>query len=408
MGAGTPIPLPSLRRMVTGSSPRCCRTGNRASSYELSQRIGIDDLTLCRFFNIHLLSLLDGSPHETPLKSVLALDLGHYRNPVVIEMQISGSRIALVIQVSSFTVARTRRGLIAWDWKTGEVVSDFTSWEISFTTSIQVLEHSSDDPDIGDAIENITATYFLEDSWLLALSHKSPVARLLVFNTLLPQQDLKSWRILDLPSPGRDGYSISTQYEKPLTELPEFSVDPDQRFFAVFSPQGLAFVIPVELLIKYMHSVRTNSRVPWDEWGEDVITVNVHPDTRQLQLFDTKVLALRFLPFPEYLGVEMFDLSRSSRRDIQVQQDNEGAGRRCKRILLTPKWLFRCRPGDGKPFVTRLVGDNLVCVFVSPLCVQKVHVFNVALYIAPAVTLGRSVFATHPEIRPNVNPGERP
>ena len=92
------------------------------------------DLTLRSFINIHLLSLLDGSPHEVPLQKVIPLDLGHYRNPRAIDMQISDSRIALVIEVSSFTMARQDIELIAWEWKTGEVVNGLSLWYASFNS----------------------------------------------------------------------------------------------------------------------------------------------------------------------------------------------------------------------------------------------------------------------------------
>ena len=391
MDGGTPIPHRFSRHMVGGKSPCCRRTGNKVSFYELCRHTGMDDLTLPRFINIHLLSLLDGSPHEIPLKSVLTLDLGHNHNPAVIEMRISGSRIALVIQVSSFPLGGRHKELIAWDWKTGEVVSDFTSWEIRFTTLIQVLKHLSDNPDMGDAIETIATMCFLEDSWLLVLSRGSPVARLLVFNTLLSQQDSRGWRILDLPLPGLQGYYfISTQYEKPLAEFPEFSVDPAQRFFVVFCMHKVALVTPVELLVRYVYSVRTSPCIPWTEWGEDVITVNLHPGTSQLRVFDTKVLALRTS------CVEMFDLSASCRRDVQAQQVGERAGGRCERVLSTPKWSFRYPLGDGISYTTRLVGDSVVCFFVSPLSAQKVHAsYSMLRHTGAVVTPCWNISATH-------------
>jgi len=89
----------------------------------------VDDPTLRSFINIHLLNLLDGSPHEVPLQKVIALDLGHYRSPRVIDMQISDSRIALAIGASSFTAVRQDIELIAWEWKTGRVVSGSSPWQ---------------------------------------------------------------------------------------------------------------------------------------------------------------------------------------------------------------------------------------------------------------------------------------
>ena len=58
------------------------------------------------------------------------MDLGRCYHPLVIDTQISGSRIALVIEVSNPVTVRLDRELIALDWKTGGVVSDFIPWEI--------------------------------------------------------------------------------------------------------------------------------------------------------------------------------------------------------------------------------------------------------------------------------------
>jgi hypothetical protein len=89
----------------------------------------VADLILCRFVNVRLLNLLDGSPHEVPLRKVLSLDLPHNLTAPSIGSQISSSRIALMIEPTSFAVARLCKKIVAWDWRTGEVVSDLRfSW----------------------------------------------------------------------------------------------------------------------------------------------------------------------------------------------------------------------------------------------------------------------------------------
>ena len=347
---------------------------------KFSRILLVDDLILplCRSINVHLLNLLDGSPHEVPLQGLIALDLGYYRNRRVIDTQISDSRIALVIEASSFTMARRRTELIAWDWKTGEVVSDFSSWETgSNPTSTQVLEHSSDDPDyIGGAISNTTSMCFLEGSWLLSLFYTTQAPQLLVFNTLVPQWDPMSWRALDLPPlPSHDVYRlIFTQYEKLEglpTECPEFSVDPAQKIFVVFSQGRRVLTISVELLVRQMHSTRVNPCIPWDEWREDVVTAYLHPDVITLQLFDTKLLALRgSAHFPESWGVQMYDLSKSGRKDIRVQQASEGEGG-CNMAISTPKWFARCQMEGIRPYSTHLFGNAVIHFIVSPRYIQK-------------------------------------
>ena len=329
----------------------------------------VGDLVFRSSINIHLLNLLDGSPHEVPLQKVITLDSGHYLNPLVANTQISGSRVALLIETLSSTLERYDRELVAWDWKTGEVVSDSSSQGPDFNpTSTQVLRYSSDNTAIGSAISSTTHMSFFEGSWLLSLCYEGPAPRLLFLNTLLPQQDLRSWRILGLPLlPGPRYY---TQYEKAPTEYPEFSVDPSQRIF-VSLLCGRALITPVDLLMRRMNSARASPYIPWEEWVEDVTVVHLHHNAHTLQLVDMKVLALcGSVHRPEGWGVQIYDLSKSGRRDIQVQPIDEGTDWGCREVLLTPKWFARCQMGDGIPHVARLVGNKVVCFFVSPLFVQ--------------------------------------
>jgi len=351
----------------------------------------VDDLTLRSFINIHLLNSIDGSPHQVPLQKVIKLNLGRHRDPRAVSMCISGSRVALLFD----TAMKRRRKLIVWDWRTGNAVGDFSSWRIDPNpTSIQVFKHSSDDLDIGSAISWITHMRFLGGSWLLALTRGRPPPQLLVLNTRLSRRDRRSWRILDLPphSSPTDTYLIYTQHEKSPAECPELSVDPAQKTFVVWSRYKQAFIVPVKLLVQHMCSERVRLRIPWDEWGGDLVTVHLPPDTRGLQLVDTKLLALR--GFMEgWSGVEVYDLSRLSLRDIQVRQVSEGANRRCRRVLSTPKWLARYQTRNIDPFTIRLVGSKVVSVIVSLLRVHSAcAILNVTLHRIGHHFLAESVF----------------
>ena len=232
----------------------------------------------------------------------------------------------------------------------------------------QVLNHSSDDPDIGSPIPNITTIHFLDGSWLLALSHRSCAPQLLVFNTLLPQQDPRSWRILDFPllfEPNPD-YHIFTQYEKPLADCPEFSVDPAQRIFILVYHQARGLAVPVEPFIRQMRCEHDNPWIAWDEWGEEVIAVHLPPDASSIQLYDMKVLALCSSGYSRDWDVQTYDLSKSGRNDIQVQQVDEGVGAGCRRVLSTPKQLARCEVRDGNSYGAHLIGNQVFCFIVSP------------------------------------------
>ena len=336
--------------------------------------MGVDDLILRSILNIRLLNLLNGSPHELPSQKVIQLDLEHYYRLRVMNRHISSSRIALIIEALNHITSRLHRELIVWNWETGGVVSNFSPWEADFDRiPTQVLRYTSDDTGIGSVISFITNVCRLDGPWLLALCHGGPTPQLLILNTLLPQQDRGSWRILGLPqfSDVYGFYSVISQYERPLEELPEFLVDPTQRVLVLTSQENEALVIPVEPLIQRIHSVRDSLDIPWDEWAEDVITVHLHPDTHSLQLFDMKVLALCCSLFYEGgWGVRMYDLSKSGRGDVRVQQVDEGIGRKHRRVLSTPKWFARCQEGHGVPYETRLVGNKVIRLYVSPLYVR--------------------------------------
>jgi len=182
-----------------------------------------------------------------------------------------------------------------------------------------------------------------------------------------------AWRILGLPKLPNiyRNYSVISQYEKPLAELPEFLVDPAQRILVLASQDSQAFVIPVELFLQRVHSVRADPYIPWDEWAGDVTTVHLHPGARTLQLFDTKLLALSCqLSRQGGWGVWMYDLSKSGQRDTQIQQEGPGEG---ERILSTPKWFARCPRGPmgyGIPCETKLVGNKVISIYVNPLFLQ--------------------------------------
>ena len=351
------------------------------SFHEFSCHIGTDDLTLRRCINVHLLNLLDGTPHEVPQQKVLKLDLGYdgfdYR---IIDNRISECRIAIVVESLDFITGRYSKVLIVWDWRTGKAVNNFLLWKTPFDiTPIQVLKHSSDDPGVGYTISHITSMCFLEGSWLLVASRPRPVPQLLVFDTQLPQQDPQSWLILDLPQlPPHGRHSILTRRENPFAECPEFLVDPAQRIFALFTTQSLVPVVPVETLIRYAQNVRTSSHIPWNEWGKDVIIIYPNPNALALQIFDTNVLVLRRFADPlEMYGVDAYDLSRWGQKDIQMQKIDGGSGERRSRVLPAPKWFIPCHRRDSVHRSISLLG-NVAYFIVSSIIRLKVVLFDVA------------------------------
>ena len=108
--------------MLGGESSCCHPTWNGASFPALTRVV---NLTPHRFINVHLLNLLDGRPHEVPIRKVLSQNWGHNGDCLVTSSQISGSKIALLVKFVGVAEAEAEslKELIAWDWKTGQVVS---------------------------------------------------------------------------------------------------------------------------------------------------------------------------------------------------------------------------------------------------------------------------------------------
>lgn len=119
-------------------------------------------------------------------------------------------------------------------------------------------------------------------------------------------------------------------------------------------------MIPVKV---FTHPARADPCIRWEDWGRDVMKLHLHPDTAALQLVDTKALALRNSPQPEGLGVELYDLSKSGRKDIRVQQVSEEQDKGCRKMPSAPRWFHRLQMGFANS--TFLIGNKVVCLSVS-------------------------------------------
>lgn len=77
-----------------------------------------------------------------------------------------------------------------------------------------------------------------------------PNPQLLVFNTLIPPQDPRSWRVLEVAQLNpRERYTFLPSHgDLPIADFPEFSVDPTQKMFVLCfdTHEQSAFAVPVE------------------------------------------------------------------------------------------------------------------------------------------------------------------
>ena len=82
-------------------------------------------LILCRFIRVHILSLLDGSPHHIPHSNVIEwARTPEVERACIQALAITGSRLMLQIflrnESQSGCVRESR--VLLWDWKTGDLV----------------------------------------------------------------------------------------------------------------------------------------------------------------------------------------------------------------------------------------------------------------------------------------------
>ena len=247
--------------------------------------------------------------------------------------------------------------------------------------------------------------YFLEESWLLVLCSPASGPHLLILNTMSPHSS--SWRFLQLPQLHRFmRYSLPSQYECSSTEPSQFLVDPAQRHVAVLALPGSALVIPVDLLTRDVFSLGARPHVIWEEWGKDAIRLCLRSDVSTLQFVGTKMLALYGSPsYPINWGIEMYDLSKLGQKDIQMNQDGV-----CRRVLSVPKWFARCQieDADGTPKNTYLVGNKLVCFYVSLATFSNLSCKFKPHCTEPAVGVRRRLLPTRVENWLISDPGKLP
>jgi len=80
---------------------------------------------VCRLIHIHLLDLMDGSPHRVPHSNVITWALPRGVGETYLNvLAMTGSRLMLhvFLQDESWPHDAMGRKLILWDWKTGNLV----------------------------------------------------------------------------------------------------------------------------------------------------------------------------------------------------------------------------------------------------------------------------------------------
>ena len=100
----------------------------------------------------------------------------------------------------------------------------------------------------------------------------------------------------------------------------------------------------------------------------------------------------------------MYNLSKSGQRDIQIQKVSGGQGGGYRRVLSTSKWFSQYRIGSI-PNSTLLVGNKVVCFFVSPLYVQMLSCYIQLYTVQERPSPSSGVFSMHLENGLDVDSG---
>ena len=117
----------TLRCMPARKHPCRCR-GERKVGQCYALRSPIRWLIACRFIHIHLLNLLDGSPYRTHHSNSIAWAFPPGTREVrVRHLALTGSRLAMCVCLYLPLAVRICR-VIAWDWKTGDLVRLARLW----------------------------------------------------------------------------------------------------------------------------------------------------------------------------------------------------------------------------------------------------------------------------------------
>jgi hypothetical protein len=224
---------------------------------------------------------------------------------------------------------------------------------------------------------------FIDEFRLMVLTHDNPTedAELVVFNTLIPQDDPSNSRRFSVPSGSYDwGARIHLDCDRHLgtPDMDEPLVaDPAQAIFVVELLSSRYFsilaVVRTQALIEYARSPHADSHVPWDEWGEGAMVLEVpgHCDDTSTFVHGTKIVVQTSTAarpgYPPSYRVHTFDFSRRERSSPQLL--NEEGGGTERGALFKDGRSFKVEGSEGmSPWASlQSLGDGSLFYLVSYL-----------------------------------------
>ena len=169
-------------------------------------------LITCRSIDIHLLNLLDGSPHPMSRSDVISLDIPLGTDETrIMNFAMTGSRLMIYVSVWDYSLPDDTGyvyRVVLWDWRSGDLVRVLRLRQCFSHVTFQVFDRSSTDE--SGLIKCDCQVTFL-DEFRIVVSHNkySSDDALTVFNTLVPKDDPRSFRRFRLPPKylERDAYA---------------------------------------------------------------------------------------------------------------------------------------------------------------------------------------------------------
>ena len=239
-----------------------------------------------------------------------------------------------------------------------------------FAQFVQVLDLSSTD---GSELVNKSAqAIFLDEFRVVVIPDRLAITELAVFDTLIPQDHPGYLQRLMFPpefcnKPAKihvDGDRDLGTPDKDEVLLP----DPAQAVLALCIAQdqgSVLLVVRTQVLVKQVDSVRTDCRIPWDEWGRDAVAIQLQGD----EVF-TLVHGAQVMVVCDSYNIRTFDFGQRGHGSLPLQRRGDGPERRV---------LF----GDG---VNVRFKPDRICPWGSLESLSDGSVINLVSFLAHYVT----------------------
>lgn len=304
-------------------------------------------LIMCRTVQIHLLNLQDGTPYRGPHSDQTTCEISSpFDRIFVYALAVTCSRVMMF--ASSLSMGGVG-WIVVWDRQSRDLVC--TLWfEINhalLTSSLQVLNISTAESTLLGWGSKVV---FLDEFRVLVTNrdHATGVPELVVFDTLVPQDHPKSFRQFRFPLRyRRRSPHIHVDPDRPLgsAKYGPLIVDPTQAILAVelmlvgfdMGPRVL-LALRTNVLTEHDYSSCTCPRIPWEEWGESTVVVEIPSDQIYRDNFSTFVHGTHMAVMtrasgndPEY-HLHTFDFSKRGRHALPPRS-GEGDGTERRSVL---------------------------------------------------------------------------